>query len=97
MKTITFSASILLFLIYAGLIAARVSLPYDTGIIIRTVGMSLALVLGVLSSRRYLSSCPSKGARTYLKSFGILASMPVVMFFMGNLIIMNSAGIGSDL
>jgi hypothetical protein len=44
-----------------------------------------------------LSLSPRKDALNYLKSFGFLATVPLVMFFMGNLVIMNCSGIGSDL
>jgi hypothetical protein len=71
MKTITVSA-LLLFLIFAVMIAAKVSLPSETGFLIRNVGVSLALGLGVLFSKKHLSLSPRKDALNYLKSFGFL-------------------------
>lgn len=96
MKTITILTS-LLFLAFAGMIAAKVSVPPETGFLIRNTGVTLAFGVGLILSKKHLSLHPRKGAGVYLKSFGFLAAMPLVLFFMGNRIIMNCAGIGSDL
>jgi hypothetical protein len=79
------------------MIAARVSIPSETGFVIRNIGVTLAFFLGLILSKKQLSMYPRKGAGVYLKSFVFLAAMPLVLFFMGNRIIMNCAGIGSDL